>query len=110
MLEAVEHPEAYLERSGEWIDAYLQYQNSEAYRQSEAYRLRQMMVAFQESAGYETVFLENMRRLCGSYRGYCEKLGRMNELLLERYPAAGRLQNAGHQSGNGKKISKKREI
>lgn len=110
MQEAVEHPEAYLERNGEWIQAYLQYQDSEEYRQSEAFRLRQMMLAFHQSAGYETVFLENMRRLSGSYRNYCEKLGRMNELLLERHPEAGRLQNAGRQSENEKKISKKREI
>lgn len=88
VMDAVDNPERYLEEHRETIQKYLEYVDSEAYKNSPACQMKQMFVKFQKESGYYDVFIENLKILSESYREYDQKLRAANKILLEKFPCA----------------------
>lgn len=76
---------AYMERNAASIEAYLQLRQSEAFRASPAWRLREELSRLQREAGYDTVFLPAMERLSPAYRRYCERLSQADAAFRARF-------------------------
>lgn len=85
-LNAVEDIENYIVNNQQEIEEYIKFRNSEAYKSTPAFKLQQLLVEFQQSSGYDEVFVENLKILSASYLEYSEKLQEANKILLERYP------------------------
>ncbi|WHH57798.1 MerR family transcriptional regulator [Petroclostridium sp. X23] len=78
----------FMEKNKDSIEQYLEYRNSEEFRESSAYRIQQTLIEFQKSNGYYEVFIPNLIILSTSYRKYQEKLKMANEKFLAQYPQA----------------------
>ncbi|MEN0648748.1 MerR family transcriptional regulator [Caldifermentibacillus hisashii] len=85
-LNAVEDIENYIVNNQQEIEEYIKFRNSEDYKSTPAFKLQQLLVEFQQSSGYDEIFVENLKILSPSYLEYSEKLQEANKILLERYP------------------------
>lgn len=85
-LNAVKDIENYIVNNQQEIEEYIKFRNSKAYKSTPAFKLQQLLVEFQQSSGYDEVFVENLKILSASYLEYSEKLQEANKILLERYP------------------------
>lgn len=88
MEDVLEDPQRYLEAQEEQIRQYLEFKRSEAYRNSPAGMLEQMLLDFQRRSGYQEVLLENLKVLSCAYRDYMERLQRANAAFYKRFPEA----------------------
>lgn len=88
MEDVLEDPQRYFEAQEEQIRQYLEFKKSEAYRNSPAGMLEQMLLDFQRRSGYKEVLLENLKVLSRAYRDYTERLQRANEAFYQRFPEA----------------------
>lgn len=86
LLNAVEDIENYIVNNQQEIEEYIKFRNSEDYKSTPAFKLQQLLVEFQQSSGYDEIFVENLKILSPSYLEYSEKLQEANKILLERYP------------------------
>ncbi|KIO61612.1 hypothetical protein B4064_3093 [Caldibacillus thermoamylovorans] len=85
-LNAVKDIENYIVNNQQEIEEYIKFRNSKAYKSTPAFKLQQLLVEFQQSSGYDEVFVENLKILSASYLEYSEKVQEANKILLERYP------------------------
>jgi len=88
VLAAVNDLDGYLEEHREDIDKYLEYRNSDEFKESAAYKMQQLLLQFQRESGYYDVFLENLKILSDSYKEYVQKLQAANEAFINKYPQA----------------------
>lgn len=86
LLNAVEDIENYIVNNQQEIEEYIKFRNSEDYKSTPAFKLQQLLVEFQQSSGYDEIFVENLKILSASYLEYSEKVQEANKILLERYP------------------------
>ena len=86
-VEAVnQNTEKYLANNQEFIEGWMAYKQSEAYKNSSTYRLEEALRQFSSTSGYNEVFIPAMCRLSRSYREYYEAMQRANEKFLKKYP------------------------
>ncbi|PAQ14229.1 hypothetical protein CD798_11950 [Bacillaceae bacterium SAOS 7] len=83
---ALANKETYFEENKETIEACIEYRQSQAFKDSAAYKWQQAMQAFQEQSGYEEKVIANMRILSRSYAKYLEELQSMSVDWSEKYP------------------------
>lgn len=92
MLEEVkcsmEKPEDFLIENREAIEWYLEYKESDEYRNSAAGKWMEQMREFQRTSGYTDVFLPAMKQLSPSYAEYCLRMEQADKKFLECYPKA----------------------
>lgn len=91
MVQAMDHPEEYMEANRLAIKDYLQYRISEAYQNSPACQLQQLLLDFQRSSGYYDILIPNLKILSQSYCSYLKKLHEANEQFLHQFPEAQKL-------------------
>jgi hypothetical protein len=60
--------------------------DSEEYRQSPAYRLKECLQQFQSESGYQDVFIPAMLRLSPAYREYYNSLQKANDVFRQFIP------------------------
>ena len=84
--DAVQDPAKFLENNREVIENYMAYIESDEYKASPAYRLKESFRQFGKTSGYNDIFIPAMCRLSKSYREYQEKLKKADEKLLQDYP------------------------
>ena len=82
---AVEDPENWLQANREIIEQYMQFIQSDEYRNSPAYRLREALKSFCEESGYYDVFIPAMRRLSPAYDAYLTKLHEADQAFMEKW-------------------------
>ncbi|MBQ9824435.1 MAG: MerR family transcriptional regulator [Solobacterium sp.] len=82
---AVEDPENWLQANREIIEQYMQFIQSDEYRNSPAYRLREALKSFCEESGYYDVFIPAMRRLSPAYDAYLTKLHEADQSFMEKW-------------------------
>lgn len=87
-----ENIDGYLEKNHDEIESYLAYRTSEAFYESDAGKFFEMYKKFQESSGYQDIFLKNLRILSPSYDTYCKQLESANQAFMERYPQSKQMQ------------------
>lgn len=88
LINAVNNPEKYIEENKEIIEKYLEFINSDEYKNSPAYKIKELLLKFQQESGYYDIFIENLKILSDSYREYYEKLLAANKVILGKYPDA----------------------
>lgn len=86
LLNAVEDIDSYISSNKESMEKYINFRNSEIYKSTPAYKMQQLLLMFQQSSGYYEIFIENLKILSHSYLEYTEKLGKANQMLIDRYP------------------------
>lgn len=74
MRDAVEDLDAFFADHQAYLAWYAQYRQSEAFRQSPAYRFKTALEALLRQSGYNEVFLPAMERLSPDYAAYRQKL------------------------------------
>ena len=82
----IENSEDFLKENQEMLSEYLEYKNSEEYKQSPQYRLNLYMKDFLASKGYNEIFISSMKELSSSYKEYYEKLEIANQRFIKQYP------------------------
>ena len=83
---AVQDPEKFFADNREILENIMTYRQSDEYKASDAYRLKESFRQFGEMSGYNDIFIPAMCRLSGSYREYQEKLKEADEKLMQEYP------------------------
>ena len=83
----VSDTEKYIAENQEFIESWIAYKKSEAYRTSPAFLLEEALRQFHSASGYNEVFIPAMCRLSNSYREYYEAMQKANEKFLQKYPS-----------------------
>ena len=86
IIDSVNDIDKYLEENKEVIEKYLEYTNSDEYKNSPAYKMKQLLLKFQQENGYYDIFIESLKKLSDSYREYYEKLQAADKVFVDRYP------------------------
>jgi len=82
MDRAIANPEQYIKENRESMERYMQWKQSDEYRESIAYRLSKALQDFQEKSGYNTIFIPAMKRLSPAYRRHHDELIKANHTFL----------------------------
>lgn len=86
MIEMLVNTEGYLEKNNEDIEQYIEYKNSDKFKNSEAAKFEKIMRTFQKESGYQEVLVANMKILSSSYYEYLQNIETANEIMLKKYP------------------------
>lgn len=86
--ESIQNPDAFLTAHKEMLEQYLAYKESDEYRNSPAFRLKEAIQAFNEKSGYNDAFIPAMKILSPSYAAYYHQAEMANEKFLSAYPHA----------------------
>ena len=84
--DAVRNPEKFFADNREVIEKIMTYMESDEYKASPAYRLKESFRQFGKVSGYNDIFIPAMCRLSKSYREYQDKMKKADEKLLQDYP------------------------
>ena len=84
--DAVQNPEKFFADNRKVIEKIMTYMESDEYKASPAYRLKESFRQFGKVSGYNDIFIPAMCRLSQSYREYQEKLKNADEKLIQEYP------------------------
>ncbi|WP_097028019.1 MerR family transcriptional regulator [Clostridium peptidivorans] len=91
--QSIENPEAFLSDNKEMLEWYLEYKQSDEYKNSPAYRMQAILKEFNSMSGYYDIFIPAMKKLSISYSEYYKQLEIANEKLLLKYPEIQNLNN-----------------
>lgn len=91
--QSIENPEAFLSDNKEKLDWYLEYKQSDEYKNSPAYRIEVTLKEFNSASGYYDIFIPAMKKLSTSYSKYYKQVEIANEKLLLEYPKIKNLNN-----------------
>lgn len=81
-----ENPDGFLANNKEILTRYLEYKQSDEYKNSPAYKLMDLMKKFNVSNGYNDIFIPAMKQLSSAYSRYSQQAEAANKILLEHYP------------------------
>ncbi len=68
------------------LDTYMEYKQSEEYKNSPAYKFMELMKEFCQTNGYYDIFIPAMRKLSPLYNQYYEQMLVANEEFEKKYP------------------------
>lgn len=88
---SIENPDAFLSENKENLEYFYKFMQSDEYKNSIAYKFKNLLNEFNQSSGYYDIFLPAMKRLSPAYAEYCRQSELANEKLLEQYPHAGEI-------------------
>lgn len=81
-----ENPDRFLASNTEVLDRYLEFKQSDGYKNSSACKLMELMNKFNSSNGYNDTFIPAMKKLSTAYTEYYRQMEIANEKLLAQYP------------------------
>lgn len=84
--EAIEDMETYYLENKELLKNYLDYRQSDEYKNSPAAELTQLMKDFNKTSGYDDLFLPAMKQLSPLYFAYHQQAEEANTAFLEKHP------------------------
>lgn len=85
MHKVVQDPEKYIADNQETLKQYLEYKQSDEYKNSPVYKLQELFAKFNQESGYYDIFIPAMKKLSYSYRQYYESMEEANKVFLEKY-------------------------
>ncbi len=91
--EAYNDPDEFLENNKEMLECYLEFKQSNEYKNSPAFKLLEIMKQFNSSNGYNDIFIPAMKNLSPSYNEYFITMEIANKKLLEKFPEIEKLNN-----------------
>ncbi len=80
---AIRNPEQYIADNKKTLSVYSLVKKTKLFKESPAYRLRELLKAFCEKSGYNDVFIPAMQRLSGTYRAYHAALEKADKVFRE---------------------------
>ena len=83
---SIEEPEEFMANNKEFLEWYMAYLQSEEYKSSPTYRLKRLMKEFNNTSGYNDVFIPALKKLSSSYGEYYKQIELANEKLIAEYP------------------------
>ena len=83
--EAIQNTEQYLADNKDMLVQYMEYIQSDEYKQSPAYSLKEFLTQFNNQSGYNEVFIPAMKVLSTSYRQYHNDLLKANDIFIQQY-------------------------
>lgn len=84
--EAIEDMETYYLENKELLKNYLDYRQSDEYKNSPTAELTQLMKDFNKTSGYDDLFLPAMKQLSPLYFAYHQQAEEANTAFLEKHP------------------------
>jgi DNA-binding transcriptional MerR regulator len=84
--DSIEKPEEFLSKYKEMLEEYLEYKQSEEFKNSPAYKIQSLLKEFNSTSGYYDIFIPAMKRLSTSYAEYYKQLEIADKKLLAEYP------------------------
>ncbi|WP_157794116.1 MerR family transcriptional regulator [Paenibacillus donghaensis] len=87
-LAAIKDAPSFIQAHRRELEPYLEYRSSAEYKETPAYRMRQLLLEFQQSSGYYDIFVANLQILSSSYREFQQQLQKANQQLLAEFPEA----------------------
>ena len=84
--DAMQDIDAFVKNNKEILDEYYNFKQSDAYKNSPAYQLMEVMKQFCASSGYYDVFIPAMRRLSPTYDSYYVQMLKANEQFMKNHP------------------------
>ena len=86
MHAAIQDVNEYVKNNKAILDEYHKFKHSDAYKNSLAYQLTEVMKKFCETSGYYEIFIPAMRRLSLTYDAYYMQMLKANEEFMKKYP------------------------
>lgn len=83
---SIEYPDDFLSSNRVMIEDYLEYKQSEEYKNSSDCKIMEAIKVFNSTSGYYDTFIPALRKLSSSYSDYYRKMEIANEKLLSQYP------------------------
>ncbi len=83
---SLDSPEEFMAENKETLEWYIDYKNSDEYKNSPACKLMILMREFGSTSGYYDTFIPAMRNLSTSYDEYQKQLEIANEKMIHQYP------------------------
>lgn len=83
---SIENSDDFLSSNRVMIEEYLEYKQSEEYKNSPACKIMEAIKIFNSTSGYYDTFIPALRKLSSSYSDYYRKMEIANEKLLSQYP------------------------
>lgn len=83
---SIENPDEFLSNNKEMLEQYLDYKQSDEYKNSPAHKIMSLMKEFNRASGYNNIFIPALKELSPSYAEYYKQLEIANEKLLAQYP------------------------
>ncbi len=80
-----DNPKEYLSKNKEMLHQYQEYKKTEEYKNSPGFKLMELMKVFNESNGYNEIFISSMKKLSPSYEAYSNQLEIANKLFLDEF-------------------------
>lgn len=90
---SIEDPEEFLLNNKEMLKQYLEFKQSDEYKNSPVYKIQALLKEFNSTSGYYDVFIPALKELSTSYAEYYKQLEVANEKLLAQYPDIAKLNN-----------------
>lgn len=82
---AVANPGEFFEDNAEIAEFWMEYKNSDEYKNSPMYKITEYLTEFYLRAGFVDEFIPKLRELSPEYNKYYEMLIEANELYIEKY-------------------------
>ena len=84
--EAFQNIDEFVKENKQILDHYMEYKQSEEYKNSPAYKFMELMKEFCQTNGYYDIFIPAMRKLSPLYNQYYEQMLVANEEFEKKYP------------------------
>lgn len=94
MERAISDVENFIEANREAVEGYMAYRKTPDYKESQAYRMAELLRQFNQESGYNDIFIPAMCRLSKKYQQYYTALQRANEKFLQMFPEWERAEEA----------------
>lgn len=91
--QSVENPKSFLSENKESLEQYLEFKQSDEYKNSPLSKIQTLLKEFNSSIGYYDAFIPAMKRISKSYAEYCKHLDIVNEKLIHQYPEINQICN-----------------
>lgn len=83
---AIENPDTFLSKNKEALEWYLEFKQSDEYKNSLLSKIQALLKEFNCSSGYYDAFIPAMKKLSPSYAEYSLQMEAANEKLFSKYP------------------------
>ena len=87
---AIENPNEFISENKKVLKQYLEFRQSDEYKESPLSRLHTLLKEFGNTSGYYEVFIPAMKRLSKPYAEYCRQMELAEEKILSQFPDFGR--------------------
>lgn len=84
--DAMKNIDVFVKNNKDILEEYHKFKQTDAYKNSETYRLMEYMKQFCSSSGYYDVFIPTMRKLSPLYNAYYEQMLKANEQFVQLHP------------------------